>query len=191
MTTNHFPAWAGGHAIESSHCAGLKLEEITLYASPCFGFVEHACDGFGLPAMQDRSPPASRRPRAAGFPRMRSLVADAFHSNEAVRGPAIIGCTAKFQGDDCVNIHGTLSFHHVLRRVTELRVAATRPMTIEPGDPVEFLPFHGPRPPDATARKIEPDAPLDDAEKAFFKKVDLAPRHERRADWLAVPAATR
>jgi hypothetical protein len=48
-------------------------------------------------------------------------------------------------------------------------------MTIEPGDPVEFLPFQGPRPPDATARKIEPDAPLDEAEKAFFKNVDLLP----------------
>jgi hypothetical protein len=179
VTTNKFPAHAGGHAVESSHCVGLKLEDITLYTSPCFGFVEHACDGSTYFHCKIDRRAAADDPVKRGFPRMRSLTADAFHSSEAVRGPAIIGCTAKFQGDDCVNIHG--SYHFVMASAAnQLRVAAAGRMTIEPGDPVEFLPFQGARPPDASARKIEPDAPLSDTEKAFFQKVDLHPDMKHR-----------
>jgi hypothetical protein len=61
-----------------------------------------------------------------------------------------------------------------------LRVVTADRMTIEAGDPVEFLPFTGPRPPDAVALKCEPDAPLTDAEKAFFKKVNLNPHYKQR-----------
>jgi len=179
VTINRFPAHAGGHAVESSQCVGLKLEDITLYTSPCFGFVEHACDGSTYLHCKIDRRAAADDPVQRGFPRMRSLVADAFHSNEALRGPAIIGCTAKFQGDDCVNIHG--SYHFVMACAgNQLRVAATGRMTIQPGDAVEFLPFQGPRPPDATAQKIEPDAPLDDAERAFFRKVNLHPEMKQR-----------
>jgi hypothetical protein len=179
VISNHFPASAGGHAIEASHCAGLKLEGVTLYTSPCFGFVEHACDGSTyLRCKIDRRPPADD-PVRRGFPRMRSLVADAFHSVEARKGPAIIQCTAKFQGDDCVNIHG--SYHFVTASGgRELRVVATGRMTIEPGDPVEFLPFEGPRPPDAVAMKVDPDVPLNDAEKTFFKKINILPDNKLR-----------
>ena len=179
VTTNQFPAHAGGHAIESSRCVGLKLQEITLYTSPCFGFVEHACDGTTYLHCKIDRRSAADDPVQRGFPRMRSLTADAFHSSEALRGPAIIGCTAKFQGDDCVNIHG--SYHFVMASAgNQLRVAATGRMTIEAGDPVEFLPFQGPRPPDAKAQKIEPDAPLSEAERAFFRKVNLNPNIKKR-----------
>jgi hypothetical protein len=179
VTTNHFPATAGGHAIESSGCAGLKLEDVTLYASPSFGFVEHACDGSTyLRCKIDRRPAADDLVQR-GFPRMRSLAADAFHSVQAQQGPAILECTARFQGDDCVNIHG--SYHFVMASGgRKLRVVAAGRMTIQPGDPVEFLPFDGPRPPDAVAVKVEPDAPLSDAEKAFFQKVSLYPPNKQR-----------
>ena len=179
VTINRFPARAGGHAVEASHCTGLKLEDITLYASPCMGFVEHACDGSTYLHCKIDRRPAADDPLQRGFPRMRSLVADAFHSNEALRGPAIIGCTAKFQGDDCVNIHG--SYHFVTAcSGKQLRVAATGRMTIQPGDAVEFLPFRGPRPADATAQTVEPDAPLGEAEQAFFRKVNLHPETKAR-----------
>ena len=112
VTTNKFPAHAGGHAVELSQCVGLKLEDITLYTSPCFGFLEHACDGSTYLHCKIDRRAAADDPVQRGFPRMRSLTADAFHSDEALRGPAIIGCTAKFQGDDCVNIHG--SYHFVM-----------------------------------------------------------------------------
>jgi hypothetical protein len=179
VATNRFPAHAGGHAIEASHCVGLKLEDVTLYTSPCFGFLEHACDGSTYLRCKIDRRPAADDPVRRGLPRMRSLVADAFHSVEARKGPAIIECTAKFMGDDCVNIHG--SYHFVMASGgRELRVVTADRMTIEAGDPVEFLPFAGQRPPDAVAVKCERDAPLTDAEKAFFKKVNLNPHYKQR-----------
>jgi hypothetical protein len=179
VTTNRFPAGAGGHAIEASGCTGLKLEDVTLYTSPCFGFVEHACDGSTyLRCRIDRRPAADDLVKR-GFPRMRSLTADAFHSVEARKGPAIIECTAKFQGDDCVNIHG--SYHFVMAvDGNQLRVVTAGRMTISPGDPVEFLPFSGPRPPDAVAVQVEAGPPLSEAETAFFKKVSLNPSYKQR-----------
>jgi urease beta subunit len=120
-------------------------------------------------------------PVKRGFPRLRSLNADAFHSIEAVKGPAIIECVAKFQGDDCVNIHGT--YHLVTAsHENELRVAvaAGGRLTIEPGDEVEFLPYEGKRPADARAVKAEPDAPLTETEWAFIEKSQMdASLHQR------------
>ena len=108
---------------------------------------------------------------------MRSLNADAFHSVEAVHGPAILGCTAKYQGDDCVNIHGTYHLVTGCRGAT-LRVAAMGRMTIEPGDPVEFLPYEGRRPADAVAVKIEPDETIKEQERSFIRKLEILPQHK-------------
>ncbi len=150
-----------------------------VYASPCFGFLEHQCDGSTyLRCAIDRRP-ACDDPVKRGFARMRSLDADAFHSVEAAKGPAILDCTAKFQGDDCVNIHGT--YNLVVGNSTgRLRVAALGRMTIEPGDPIELLPYSGKRPDDASAVKIEPDAPLNDEELAFIRKLNLNAGNKER-----------
>jgi len=178
LVTNHsFPNNADGHAITLGSCANVTLADITLYASPCFGFVEHQCHGNTyLRCKIDRRAPADDPVRRA-FPRMRSLDADAFHSTGATKGPSIIECVAKFQGDDCVNIHG--AYHFVTAcDSNRLRVVVHHGMTIHAGDPVEFLPFTGERPPDAVATTIarDPRATLTDAELAFFKKVNLNPR---------------
>jgi hypothetical protein len=178
LVTNHsFPNGAGGHAVTATRCSGLKLEDVTLYASNCFGFLEDECDGSTyLRCKVDRRDPAGD-PVKRGFARMRSLNADAFHSVGAAQGPAILHCTAKYQGDDCVNIHGT--YHLVTGcRGAELRIAAVGRMTIEPGDPVEFLPYEGRRPADARAVKIEPDETITEKEKAFIRKIDILPQHK-------------
>ncbi len=180
LVTNHsYPNGAGGHAVTVTRCVGIKLEDVTLYASPCFGFLEHLCDGSTyLRCKIDRRPPESDLVKR-GWPRLRSLDADAFHSTEAAKGPAILQCTAKFQGDDCVNIHGT--YHYVTGSSnTQVRLVVLNRLTIEPGDPVEFLPYSGPRPPDAKAVKLEPDAPLTDDEKAFVKKLSMHANHKER-----------
>ena len=169
LVTNHASAPGGGsgHAVESARCAGLRLEDIRLFAAGCFGFLEHDCEGSTyLRCRIDRRPPETDYPKRA-WPRMRSLNADAFHSVGAVRGPSLIGCTARFQGDDCVNIHG--QYDMVLAATgKELRVMAARgALSLEPGDPAEFLPYEGARPPDAVAVKIEPAAPETETEIAF------------------------
>jgi hypothetical protein len=176
VTAHCFPDGSGGHAVSATRCRRLRLEDVTLYAASTFGFLEHECDGSAyLRCKVDRRAPADD-PLPRGFPRMRSLNADAFHSVGAAQGPAILDCTAKYQGDDCVNIHGT--YHLVTGcRGAELRVAALGQMTIEPGDPVEFLPYQGRRPADAVAVKIEPDGPITEEEKAFLRKLDILPPH--------------
>ena len=177
VTQNCFPNGAGGHAICLMKCKGVKLEDITLYSSSSFGFLEDGCDGsMYLRCKIDRRSP-NGDPVKRGFPRMRSLNADAFHSVNAEKGPAIVGCTAKFQGDDCVNIHGTYQL------ITggsgaQLRVVALRTLAMEQGDTVEFLPFEGLRPPDAVVQRIEPDAPLTEEEKSIIQQIKLLPRHK-------------
>lgn len=180
-TRNCFPDGAKGHAVNSTRCTGLELEDVTVYASSDFGFVENYCDGSTyLRCKVDRRPPETD-PVKRGFPRMRSLNADGFHMANAKKGPSIIECTAKFQGDDCVNIHG---FYQLVTRCSgnELRVVMLQDQKIAPGDPVEFLPMEGKRPPDAVALKVEPDAePMTGAETEFLKKIKLFPAHKA---WL-------
>ena len=177
VTSHCYPHGAGGHAVSATRCSGLRLEDITLYAASSFGFLEHDCDGSTyLRCKIDRRDPADD-PVKRGLARMRSLNADAFHSVGALKGPAILQCTAKYQGDDCVNIHGT--YHLVTAcRGAELRVAALGRMTIEAGDPVEVLPYQGRRPADARAVKIEPDEPITEEEKSFIRKINILPRHK-------------
>ncbi len=172
VTNNRFPAGAGGHAIVLAQCSAMKLEDVTVYSSQAFGFMELECDAsVYLRCKVDRRAPEDD-PVKRGFPRMRSLDADAFHSIGAAKGPAILDCTAKFQGDDCVNIHGV---YHLVTAAdgSTLRVAALGAMTIHPGDPVQFLPFAGERPPDAVAVNVEPAAGINDAEKIFLQELSL------------------
>ena len=160
----------GDHAIVATDCAGLKLEDVTLYASPLFGFLELRCDGTNYRRCKIDRRPQEEDPIKRGLRRLRSLNADAFHSIQATQGPAIVGCTAKFQDDDCVNIHGT--YHLVTAsHGNDLRVvAASGQLTIHPGDKVEFIPYEGKRPADAVAVRIEPDEPINEAEKTFVQK---------------------
>ena len=168
VTANHSSAWAHGHAITLADCDGVKLADITLYAAEMFGFLESRCDGTTyLRCKIDRRPPETDLVSRV-VPRLRSLNADAFHSVEAGRGPAIVGCTARYQGDDCVNIHGV---YHLVTGVSDnqLRLVAINHLTIAPGDPVEFLPVSGSRPADAVAVSVLPDAPLNDVERQFIQ----------------------
>lgn len=165
------------HAIELRKCKGIRLEDIAVYASPSFGFFERSCDGTTyLRCKVDRPTPEDDQVKRA-MPRMRSLNADAFHSKDAIKGPAIVSCTARFMGDDAVNINGR---YHYVRGGSgrELRIAVIdNETTIQSGDPVEFIPFSGPRPPDAMVVRRQPDPePFDEVEKNFIRKLRMDER---------------
>ena len=116
----------------------VRLEQIDLYASNCFGFLEYNCDGstYDRCRIDRRSPESDLADR--GDPRLRSLDADAFHSKHAVKGPAYVECTARFMGDDCINICG--DYHMIMASCgKQLRVLAKHAMNIQPGDPVELV----------------------------------------------------
>jgi hypothetical protein len=168
------PHGGAAHAVVCDHNVNVRLEKIDLFASNCFGFIEDKCDGSTYYRCRiDRRPAADDLVKRAE-PRLRSLDADAFHSNGAVRGPAYIECVAKFMGDDCINIHGR--YELVVASAGEvLRVVEPGGMSLAAGDTVEFLPFAGERPSDAVVKNIELDTPSTDEEETFIQKLDLVP----------------
>lgn len=174
VTSNHFGTRGSPHAVELNNSKGVLLEDITVFASPCFGFLEYDCDGTRyIRCKVDRRDPADD-PVKRAQPRMRSLNADAFHSKDAAKGPALIGCTARFQDDDCVNING--KYHYVCGsrgRLVRIAVLDNKPR-IKVGDPVEFLPYSGPRPPDAVVMDMQPDpTPITGEEETLIRKLSL------------------
>jgi len=153
------------HAVVISRSAGTRLENITLYASPSFGFFEEHCRRSVY-----RNCTIDRREG-----RMRSLNADAFHSKFAEIGPQILGCKAMWQGDDCVNICG--AYHLVAESVGDaLRVLAKRSLDIQPGDPVELVDADGRRLPDAKVLSVKPEGNVSIKDSSGLKPLKLHPR---------------
>jgi hypothetical protein len=175
LVTNHsFGTRGSPHAVELKNSKDVRLEDITVFASPCFGFLEYDCDGSTYLRCKVDRRDSTDDPVKRALPRMRSLNADAYHSKDAIQGPAIIGCTARFQGDDCVNING--KYHYVCGsrgRLLRIAVLDNKPK-IKVGDPVEFLPYSGPRPPDAVVMEMQPDpSPITEDEKKLIQKLGL------------------
>jgi hypothetical protein len=163
------PHGNAAHAVECDRNQNVRLENIVLYASNCFGFLENNCDSSVYYRCRiDRRSPESD-PVQRGDPRLRSLDADAFHSKHAIKGPAYLECSARFMGDDCVNICG--DYHMILgSQGNELRVLAKHDMNIQPGDAVELVTYDGRRLPDGRALAVQPAGAIREEERAFLLK---------------------
>jgi hypothetical protein len=149
------PHGSAAHAVECSHNVNVRLENIDLFASNCFGFLEYDCDGSTYYRCRIDRRSATDDPVRRANPRLRSLNADAFHSKHAVTGPAYLKCAARFMGDDCVNICG--DYHMIMSsHGRELRVLAKHGMNIQPGDPVELVTYDGRRLPEAKTVDLQP-----------------------------------
>ena len=123
-----------------------------------------------LPLQIDRRPAADDPVR--GSPRLRSLNADAYHSKHAVKGPAYIECTARFMGDDCINICG--DYQMIMgSHGRQLRVLGKHGMNIQPGDPVELVQYDGLRLPDAKAVAVERAGTIRDEERSFLARQQM------------------
>ena len=163
----HAPHGSSAHAVECDHNVNVRLENIDLFAANCFGFLEDRCDGSTYYHCRiDRRSAADDLVKRAD-PRLRSLDADAYHSSDAIKGPAYIGCVARYMGDDCVNIHG--DYHLIMSaHGKELRVLAKEVMNIEPGDPVELVSYEGQRLPAANVTAVSTNGLINEAERAFL-----------------------
>ena len=169
IATSHAPGGSQPHAVYLHDCADVTLEDVRLYASNCFGFLEVSSDHTTYRRCRvDRRTEDDIRLR--GDARIRSLNADAFHSKCAVRGPSYIECSAAFQGDDCIAING--DYHLIASSEGKaLRVLAKgHGMNVQPGDPVELVSYTGERLPDAVAVAVTPDGRIREAERAFLLK---------------------
>ncbi len=156
------------HAIVSDACDRLTLEDVTLYASNCFGFLETHCNGTVYRRCRVDRRPAASDPLALAEPRVRSLDADAFHSKFASKGPSLLDCVAQFMGDDALNICG--AYHMITERDgATLRVLMNGDPLVA-GDPVELVRHDGLRLPDAKLIRVTPDGRINAAERAFLMK---------------------
>ncbi|HWH71505.1 MAG TPA: right-handed parallel beta-helix repeat-containing protein, partial [Candidatus Sulfotelmatobacter sp.] len=166
------PHGIAAHAVECSSSTNVRLEDIALFASNCFGFLEYNCDRtvYARCRIDRRSPETDPVQRAA--PRLRSLNADAYHSKHAIKGPAYLECSARFMGDDCINICG--DYHLIMRSQGKaLRVLAKGNMNIQPGDPVELVLYTGERLADAKAVAVQPAGSILEEERAFLAQQRL------------------
>jgi hypothetical protein len=163
------PHGSAAHAVVCDHNVQVRLENVVLYAANCFGFLEEGCDGSVYYRCRiDRRPAADDCVKRA-VPRLRSLNADAFHSNGAGKGPAYLECAAKFMGDDAVNIHG--AYHLIMAaHGNELRVLAKNDMDIQPGDPLELVRYDGRRLPDAKAVAVARSGFISEEDRAFITR---------------------
>jgi len=182
VTNQRTPDRGDPHAVQLTGCSNITLQDVTLYASPTFGFLELDCTASTYRRCRiDRRAPAED-PVLRASPRLRSLNADAFHSKNAVKGPAIIECFAHWQGDDCVNINGRYYYVASSQGRTVRIVAFDRPVFL-PGDPVEFLPYEGGLLPRAKVLSLTPASePLSAAEQALFRNARLVEKTRQRFD---------
>lgn len=153
------------HAVHLYDSDSTVLENVTLYASPCFGFLEeHSTESVYRKCVIDRRDG-----------RLHSLNADGFHSKFAEVGPRIENCRAMWMGDDGVNICG--SYHMVVASDGHsLRVLAKRGLDIEVGDSLQILDEDGHLMPQARVRSIQPVGKLNALDEAALKSVHLLPR---------------
>lgn len=160
--TQHLSGRYRPHAVMIENSVGTVMEDVTLYSSPCFGFLEVGCSSSVY-----RNCVIDRREG-----RMRSLNADAYHSKYAEVGPQIINCTAMWQGDDCVNICGD---YYLVEsgEGRKLRLLVQRSFHVQPGDRVELVTPDGRRLPDAKAVSFKRVGDVSEADKAFFNSLEL------------------
>jgi hypothetical protein len=166
------PQGSMAHAVECSHNVNMRLEKIDLFASNCFGFIESDCDGSVYYRCRiDRRSAADDLVKRAD-PRLRSLDADAYHSSNAIQGPAYVECAAKYMGDDCINIHG--AYHLITHSEgVKLRVLAKGTMNIQAGDPVELVLYDGQRLPDAQVVSVQTAGAILDEERGFLSRQSM------------------
>ena len=165
--TVNAPGGAIPHAVYSESSHGLTFENVTLHASPTFGFLENQCDGSKYIGCHIDRCPQESDPVKREFPRLRSTNADGYHSKNSKQGPRIERCTAHFMGDDAVAING--DFHLIAHAEdNKLRVLAKNDLTIQVGDTVQILAYDGARLPNAKVLSIESGGEIHSDERAFL-----------------------
>jgi hypothetical protein len=182
IAATHAPGGFAAHAIECSGSSHVVLEDVSVYASNCFGFLEHDCEATTYRRCRyDRRPPESDL--VVREPRIRSGNADAFHSKHAIVGPRYLECVARFMGDDAVNICG--DYHLIMGgEGRTLRVLAKHGMHLRAGDPVELVDFDGRRLPNAAVVDIRDAEPVSPDEAAWLKPQRMDERLRTNAGGL-------
>ena len=170
VTNNNFtPGGQIPHVIVGRSNTECVIQDVIVYASNCFSFLENDCDKttylrcrLDRRALQDD--PIQRE-----WMRLRSGNADAFHSIDAKRGPQIISSQGSYMGDDGVNIRGHYAMV-VSGAGNTIRILGKKP-DLRKDDPLELMTYSGVRLPDGVLiGEPEPDGKSSPEIAAFFSK---------------------
>lgn len=168
--------------------AACRFEGITFYSTPSGRIIEAFCtsNSYVNCRMVRRPPAEDVRPR--GMPRLRSGNHDFIVAKCGAVGPQIIGCTAEYHCDDCVNISGMYCL------VTEVNGRTLRVLKdglwgagVDTGDEVQIFFPDGRCPPNAKVESVLPGGKARDAESEFVSTLGLWPgTAEKMKDILIV-----
>ncbi len=162
-------------AVKLSRCANVSLENVTVYATPHGpGFFDMLCERtvYRDCRLLPRPPEGDLEKR--GLRRLRSGNQDAFMSRGAVVGPQLIGCTALYHCDDCVNIGGKYAVVVGARGRTLRLLADGIGACISAGDPLQVFTSDG-RVLDGMAVAVAPGESRTAAELDFLKEQGFWP----------------
>ncbi len=186
LYNEHTPGGFLPHAIMATASRGLSFENVTLYAGPTFGFFENGCDGSRYINCRVDRRPSHLDYATRGYPRLRSMNADAYHSKNARLGPLYDRCLARYNGDDSIALNG--DYHFITRAAGKtLRVLAKYDMTMRAGDIVQIFTFDGRRLKDKKIVALVRDGSATTEERAFSATKSIFPNHRENglADaWL-------
>jgi len=169
-------------AVESCDCKNLRIENFTIYSTPggvAFKEIGNTKSVYSN-CIIDRRPPEIDIAKR-DVKRLRSGNHDAFIVKNAPIGPQIIGCTARYHCDDCVNISGVYSIVSS-SSAGELRILDGHPIlsgrseiNISVGDSVQIMTRDGERLDDARVLALTPCGQRTDEEKTFLDQLELWP----------------
>lgn len=158
------------HIILPDNCTDLILEEVTLFSGPTFGFFEKNCSGSQYINCRIDRRPLSNDLKQRGFPRMRSINADGYHSKHATVGPKYIGCLARYNGDDGIAING--DYHFIASsngNILSVVPKGGNDLNLSVGDSAELISYSGERMEDAQITEIEKGPALTSEVKEFLQ----------------------
>ena len=152
----------------AERCVGLRLENINLFASNCFGFIEEECDeSTYLHCRIDRRPAETDVISRGGFP---DPLAQCRCLSQYRRGQRALvhRLPGAIHGRRCDQYSWQLPHGHNSARQPPAILANGKPP--QAGEPVELFSYEGRRLPDAAVTKIEPDGKINASEREFLHR---------------------
>jgi cephalosporin-C deacetylase-like acetyl esterase len=144
-------------AIMAVRCVNAALENVTVYATPHGpGFYDMLSERPVYRGCRLVPRPPETDIQKRGLRRLRSGNHDAFMSRGAVVGPQIVGCTALYHCDDCVNIGGKYAVVVKAEGRTLRLLADDIAASVAEGDPLQIFAYDGRVLPDVSAASVAP-----------------------------------
>lgn len=144
-------------AVKAERCVNAAFENVTVYATPHGpGFFDMLSERTVYRGCRLVPRPPESDIHERGLRRLRSGNHDAFMSRGAVVGPQIVGCTALYHCDDCVNVGGKYAVVVKAEGRTLRLLADDIAASVAAGDRLQVFAYDGRVLPDVSAASVAP-----------------------------------